>query len=239
MSSRIEKPLNYKVDSWIESSLVDWDGKICSVVYFSGCNFKCPWCQNAGLVKKKEQTTSLNDILTYMERNKNYVDGVVFSGGEPTLEPSLPNILKEIKDRKFLTGLETNGSQPKVLEEIIDAHLLDFIAMDVKAPLNADMYNKLCGVKVDLKKIRKSIKIVKEAEIEKEFRTTVIPCWLTPEDVLEIAKKVQPVKLVLQSFSPQETLDPKFRNVTPYPESQIQMMYDKIRKRVYNNRRDK
>ena len=148
------------------------------------------------------------------------LEGVVVCGGEPTLNADLPVFIKKIKDLGFLVKLDTNGSNPKMLKDLISKGLIDYVAMDIKAPKKK--YNQAVGINVDVGKIQQSINILKESGIDFEFRTTIAPKILNKEDIIEIAKWISPApKYFLQNFRPEKTLDPKFEKVKPYSEKYL------------------
>ena len=175
-------------------SLSDFPGKVAAVVFTQGCNFRCPYCHNASLIPyhyhvPDELLIPEEHFFEFLEYRSNRLDAVVVSGGEPTIHRDLPAFLRRIKDMGFAVKLDTNGSKPEVLKEILENNLVDFIAMDIKAPL--DNYKKLTGWIIapkDKDKIKKSIALISESSVEHEFRTTVVEALLTPEDMQEIRK---------------------------------------------------
>ena len=210
---------------WQKISLNEWSGKVCSVVFVSGCNFRCPYCHNKDLVLFPDKLPSINseDVLDYCFKNRDLIDGVVITGGEPLqnkklnikykkrntknklakhessdgaekLEDDLVEFIKQVRKINLKVGLETNGSNPEMLEYLVKNKLVDYVAMDIKVPLNQKKYNQLTGVKIDLQKIKKSIKIIKSLPFtnrQGEFRTTVVPGWHSQKDLIEIAKELK------------------------------------------------
>ncbi len=141
---------------------------------------------------------------------------MVVCGGEPTCSKDLPEFLSKIKKLGFLIKLDTNGSNPKILKRLIDEKLVDYVAMDIKAP--REKYEKVIGVKVNIKDIEESVKLLKEGKVDYEFRTTVVPSLHSKEDILEIAKWLSPAKnYYLQNFRPEKTINPDFERIKPYP----------------------
>src|SRR6056297_2585563 len=120
-----------------KTSLIDYPGEISAVIFTRGCNFRCPYCHNPELVDKKRYTTALeiNEVLTFLENRKGLLDGVVITGGEPTIYGDLPEFLLKIKQMGYLVKLDTNGTNPAMMRRVIDLNLVDYIAMDYKAPL--------------------------------------------------------------------------------------------------------
>ncbi len=200
---------------WQKISLIEWPNKISTVLFVSGCNFKCPFCYNRDLVLNYDRLPKISQrkILNFLKLRQRLIDGVIITGGEPLSGVAktknyfndLFNFIKKVKKLGLKIGIETNGSDPEILEKLIKEKLIDFVAMDIKAPLNAK-YEELTGVKVDLNKIKKSIEIIKNSEIDYEFRTTVAPL-LSEKDILEIAEELKTAKkYALQVFQPVDTL---------------------------------
>jgi len=196
---------------WQKTSLNEWPGKVCSVVFLQGCNFRCPFCYNYDLVLNPEKLPLIKEkqVLDYCKKNKDLLDGVMITGGEPLInkKKDLIKFIKKVKKLGLKVGIETNGTNPKMIEFLIANDLVDYLAMDVKAPLIQKKYDKITGVKVDLKKIRKSIRIIIDSNIDSEFRTTVIPGLLKEDDILKIVQEIKGGKrYCLQQFQKGETL---------------------------------
>ncbi len=196
---------------WQKTSLNEWPGKVCSVVFLQGCNFRCPFCYNYDLVLNPEKLPLIKEkqILDYCKKNKDLLDGVMITGGEPLIQKKedLIRFIKKVKGLGLRVGIETNGTNPRMTEFLIANDLVDYLAMDVKAPLIQEKYNQITGAKVDLKKIRKSIIIIIDSNIESEFRTTVIPGLLNEDDILKIVQEIKGgKKYCLQQFQKGETL---------------------------------
>jgi pyruvate formate lyase activating enzyme len=176
-----------------------------------GCNFRCPFCYNPDLVLNSEKLPVFDskEILSYLKENQALLDGVTITGGEPLIQKKevLIDFIKKVKELNLGVAIETNGTNPEMIEFLITHKLVDYLAMDVKAPLEQEKYNQLTGVQVDLKKIKKSIKIIKEAKIDSEFRTTVVPGLLNQEDILKITDYIKEGKgYYLQKFQSKETV---------------------------------
>ncbi len=194
-------------------SLIDYPGKSCAVVFTQGCNFKCPYCHNPELVDPDMDHSLVpeEEVLAFLKRRKGQLDGVVVTGGEPTLQPDLLDFLGKVKDMGFLVKVDTNGSRPETIERIIDGKLADYIAMDAKGPL--DRYGDITNSKVDTGKIRKSLELIKNSGQSHEFRTTVVKSQLSDDDIMAIGRYVDGASsFVLQEFVPSKTLDPSFMN---------------------------
>ncbi|MCD6363364.1 MAG: anaerobic ribonucleoside-triphosphate reductase activating protein [Synergistetes bacterium] len=219
--------MSFKVATWLSTSFVDWDGNITAVFFTPGCNFRCPFCHNHEIVFFKGEGIPLESILNKLEEKKNWLDGIVITGGEPTIHSNLPEALETIKKKGWKIKLDTNGSNPSMLKSLIDNDLVDFIAMDVKS--SPSKYAKASGVNVDLSLIFKSIEILLSMDNGKvEFRTTVVPTLVEAEDVKEIRKIIGPdSRYVLQSFVPGNAYSPFFRRLSPYKREEVQSWDDK------------
>jgi len=216
-----------------KSSLIDYPGKISAVVFLAGCNFRCPFCHNRDLVLNPEGMESIpeNEILDFLGERKKWLDGVVVTGGEPTIHKELPEFLKKLKGLGYPVKLDTNGSSPEMLKGLIEKDLVDYIAMDLKAPL--EKYEKSSGVKVETENIRESIKLIIGSGIGHEFRSTVLPGLHTKEDVQEMARLVKGAsKLYLQQFRPKNTLDPAFEGMKSFSEKEMLELRDRCREYV-------
>jgi pyruvate formate lyase activating enzyme len=173
-----------RIGGFIKSSLVDYPGKVAAVIFTQGCNFRCPYCHNPQLVFPELFTgaISFEYIRDFLEGRRELLDGVVFCGGEPTLQDDLPEIIREIRSLGYTVKLDTNGSNPDVLAEALP--YLDYVAMDIKAPF--DQYSRICGVPVDDYEIRRSMLLIRAAGIQYEFRTTFHPEFMPIEKNKEI-----------------------------------------------------
>ena len=205
-------------------TLIDYPGRIAATVFLCGCNFKCPWCYSSELVLpekiKKQPKISEREFFKYLKDRKKLLDGLVLCGGEPTINKKLPSFIKKIKKMGFLIKLDTNGSDPKILKKLIDEKLIDYVAMDLKGP--KERYSEFSGRKVDVKKIQKSIDILKENKVDYEFRSTIVPSLHTKEDVIEMAKWIRGAKrYYLQNFRPEKTIDPKFEKIKNYSQEYL------------------
>jgi len=203
-------------------SLIEYPGKLAAVAWVGGCNFRCPFCYNLDIVLnyKSMPTIPEKDILDFMSGRKGLLDGIAITGGEPTLQNDLPKFAKKIKSMGFLVMVETNGSNPDMLKQLIDKKLVDYIAMDIKAP--SKKYEEVTGTKVDMKKIQRSIDLIKNSKIDYEFRTTVLPKLFSKKDALIIGEWLKGSKqFYLQQFRPGKTLDEKFKKIKPYPPEKL------------------
>ena len=185
-------------------SLVDFDGYISCTLFTSGCNYRCPFCHNSPLIKE-QPSLNMEEILNYLSARKKMLDAVVITGGEPTLHKELPSVLKQIKDLGYIIKLDTNGTNPKMLKELIDKKLIDYVAMDIKASSNC--YSLVTGViNPLLDNIKESINILKTSNINFEFRTTLVKEFHTLDSINEMKELVSGAKkLYLQKFVLRDT----------------------------------
>ncbi len=203
--------------------MLDWEGKLSLSLFVGGCNFRCPFCHNPELVLSYKELPSVpwEDIEKHLLQRKDWLDGIVIGGGEPTLQPKLLEYLERFKEMGFPVKIDTNGSRPDVLEEIVKNGLASYIAMDIKASLRN--YQKLAGTSVSVKDISISMEIIKGSGLEHEFRTTVVPGFIDRKEIMEIARFLKGgARYVLQQFNPKITLDKQLGNTKPYSVSLLQ-----------------
>jgi len=225
-----------EIKGFIETSFLDWDGKVVSTLYVAGCNFHCPFCHNSGLIEKPQEyeTIPLDKIENFLLERKDFVDGICLTGGEPTLHKNkgLFEFLQRVKDLGFKVKFDSNGLDPGCLGSLVARKLIDYIAMDIKGPLD-ERYDKLSGVKTDLSKIKESIKLIMASGLDYEFRTTVVPTLLSVQDVVDIAKNLKGAKkFVLQQFVAEHCWDEKLRSIKPYDKEEIEKMILQAKKYI-------
>jgi len=221
------------IAGWQKVSLIDYPEKICSIVFTQGCNFRCPYCHNPELVKAKlfRPCLSETDIFAFLEKRQGKLDAVSITGGEPTIQPDLVAFIKCIRKIGYLIKIDTNGSHPDVLEILINQRLLDYVAMDVKAPL--EKYRKVAKSKVDKDKIKQSIEIIINSDLGYEFRTTVVKSLLTMSDLQKIASLIRGARLyVLQKFVASKCLEKKFLGETTYSDKDFEFLRKKLGEQV-------
>ncbi|UCG94983.1 MAG: anaerobic ribonucleoside-triphosphate reductase activating protein [archaeon] len=193
-----------RIGGVLDMSTVDYPGKISSVVFFHGCNFRCPFCYNVSLVEGEDyREVGTKDILGELKKNREFIDAVVMTGGEPTLQPeALEELSRQAKDLKLLVKLDTNGYTPDILRKLLKSGLLDFVSLDIKA--SPEKYNRLAGINCDLNKIKQSIQIIRNYGVEYELRTTIVPGQNDdPEDIRKICDFIGSSPYVLQQFRPE------------------------------------
>jgi len=218
-----------KIGGLQKLTLIDFPGRLAATVFLLGCDFRCPFCYSGELVLpqkiKSQPKISKREFFDFLKERKELLEGVVICGGEPTINKDLPRFIKKIKNLGYLVKLDTNGSDSKMLKFLIDKNLIDYVAMDIKAP--KEKYGKVIGLSKFgtarmLKKVERSINILKEGKINFEFRTTIVPTLLEKKDILKITRWITPAKrYFLQNFKPEKTIDPKFEKIKPYPQEYL------------------
>ncbi len=196
-------------------SLCDFPGQVSAVVFTQGCNFRCPFCHNAELLPQivaVEKLIPADHVLERLTRRRGQLDAVVITGGEPTLQQDLADFLHRLREMGFLVKLDTNGSRPEVLCDLIAAGLLGYVAMDLKAPWRR--YEDLAGVPVDVGRLRESVTVIAGSGIPHEFRTTLVPALLS-EDDLDATRGQVPAgsRYRSQAFQPEHALDSRLSMV--------------------------
>ena len=188
-------------------TLLDFPGKVACTVFTCGCNFRCPFCHNASLVRGREEDMELSapELFEFLERRKKLLDGVAVTGGEPLIHAGTFELLSRIKEMGYAVKLDTNGSFPELLKKIIDSGIVDYVAMDVKSSL--ENYEKLCGVPGMEEKVLQSIGLLKEGRVDYEFRTTVVAELHEVADIESAAKTIAGAKrYFLQNFTETDDL---------------------------------
>ncbi len=216
-------------------SLLDYPGKIAAIVFVGGCNFRCGFCYNRDLVLNHQALPSVSEeeVLEYLEKNKDWLDGLEITGGEPTIHPDLPSFLEKVKKLGYSVKLDTNGSNPKMLAELLEKHLVDYVAMDVKAPLVEDKYQAAIGIQANgaLEEVEKSIELLRGSNgFDYEFRTTVVPGLTSKDDITLITQRIKNAKkYCLQQFKSNGShVDEKYSNIAPCPLGFLQEIQKQI-----------
>lgn len=218
-----------KIGGFQKTSLLDYPEMISAIIWTVGCNFHCPFCYNKDLVTGNAGNIPEKEILEYLEKRKNMLEGLVISGGEPLMQKDITAFCEKIKKLGYLIKIDTNGTFPEKLQELVDKNLVDYIDMDVKAPKNK--YDKLAGKKVDIKKIQKSIDIIQKSGVDYEFKTTFVPGLLKQEDIIEIGKWLEgSKKFYLQQFKNDVPLiSSKLDSVAPYSKKELTDVLEEIK----------
>jgi len=218
-----------------KTSLIEYPGKIVSVVFTAGCNFRCPFCQNPELVLNPNSLPSISfqEVLSHLISKRKWLDGLSITGGEPMIHQALSDFIGKVKEEGFLVGVETNGTNPQMLKDLIADKLIDYVALDIKAPLVWEIYKRAAGINDEdlFRKVKESVEVLLElkSDIDYELRTTVVPGLIEEEDILTIARQIKGAKkYVLQQFLPRTTLDKQYERIKPYSKEVL----EKMRKRA-------
>ena len=216
-----------------KTTLLDYPGYVAATVFVGGCNFRCPFCHNGDLVLCSNELSGYREeeIFAFLKKRKNVLEGVCVTGGEPTLYKELPKFIEKIKELGYKVKLDTNGSNPEMLKVLVKEKLVDYVAMDIKAPVYN--YDKVCGVLVDVEKIKESVEILKANSVPYEFRTTLVKELHSKEDVLEIGKWILGAEnYYLQSY--QETDKNLSYGFLPIEKDEIKVFKEELKKYVKN-----
>lgn len=208
-----------------KTTLIDFPQKIAAIVFTQGCNFCCGYCHNPEILDFTSKSDfSTEKFFNFLKSRKGKLDGVVITGGEPTLQAELYNFIKEIKYLGFLVKLDTNGSNPQILKKLINDNMLDYIAMDIKAPL--EKYSEITNVNVNIDNIRQSINLIMKSNVDYEFRTTVLKSQLSYDDFDKIGQLIRGAKhYYLQKFVPSKILNTDLKSEKTYTDIE----FEKIR----------
>jgi pyruvate formate lyase activating enzyme len=229
-----------EIKGFIDLSLVDWDGKVTSVAFLPHCNFRCPFCYNCTLVLEPEgmPTVPYEEVEQYLLKNKGWLDGVAITGGEPTLHDNLPNLCQRFKGLELGVKVDTNGTNAAMVRRLVAQKLVDYVALDIKAPLTVENYSEVVGVNAEklLAEVKTTVKILMKSSVDYEFRTTLVPSLHGKDDIELICGKIEGCKkYVLQNFKGDaQTLDPRLKGVEPFsPEEMAEFL--KIAKKAVPN----
>ncbi|MDI6751646.1 MAG: anaerobic ribonucleoside-triphosphate reductase activating protein [bacterium] len=196
-------------------SLIDYPDKLSCLLFLSGCNLACPFCQNPDLVNGEKNGIDYTKAIEDIEKRKRFIDGVVITGGEPTIHSDLHLLCKKIKEMGLAVKVDTNGYLLEPLKGLVSEGIVDYIALDIKASLSN--YKKACGKEVGGEKIRETIEFLKSSKIEYELRTTCVPTIIDEEEIEKIGREIQGARRwFLQQFQNKKTLDPNFMKIMPY-----------------------
>ena len=191
-----------KIGGLIKFSMIDFPGKVAAILFTRGCNLRCAYCHNPELLEYNAtlpNAISEEELEDFLEKRKSRLDGIVITGGEPTLQPDLADFCAKLKKLGYQVKLDTNGTNPEVVENLLKQNLVDFIAMDIKAPFNK--YEAVCQKHVDTEKVKQTMALIAAYNIPHQYRTTYYKEVLTDEDISQIQKLVNNT-LVVQECLP-------------------------------------
>lgn len=211
-------------------SVVDYPGLLCATVFTPGCNLRCPFCHNGTLVLDDEPNVSEQVVFDFLGTRKNKLDAVCLSGGEPLLQKGVEDFLRKVKDMGFKTKLDTNGTKPQYLKELLESGVVDYVAMDIKN--SPAKYAETVGVKAfSLKPVYESINIIKSSGVDYEFRTTVTKTFHDEKSLVEASHMIEDAAVwYLQTYRESENVIDK--SVEGYSEEEMKCLCENLRKAV-------
>ena len=225
--------MSVAIKGFDQMSLVDWDGMVATTLYLSGCNFRCPYCHNSQLVlfPDKYESIPIDEILSYVREHDDFIDGVVITGGEPCCSKEIFDLVKVLRAEGMKVKLDTNGSFPDVVEALITEDLVDYVAMDIKAPLDFESYSRSAGItdRRAFEKVKDTIDLLFQGKVDYEFRMTVVPALHRPSDLKQVAEQLKgAARFVIQNYVPRDTIDPSFLDEAPYDRERLEEFRDMV-----------
>jgi pyruvate formate lyase activating enzyme len=199
------------------------------VLFTGGCNFRCPFCHNSALVLRPQalRDVPFDHVLGRLQKFQKWVQGVVITGGEPTLQRGLADAIGKLKKRGFKVKLDTNGSNPEIISRLVSDGMIDYIAMDVKGPIEA--YERWCGTEIDKEAIKESIDLITRGKVEYEFRMTFVPFLHKEHDAYRVAEEIKPARrFYLQDFVPRDTINPKYASIRPFSPEKMKFIRETV-----------
>jgi len=199
------------------------------VLFSGGCNFRCPFCHNGSPVLHHHsmEGVPMEHILERLGKFRKWIERVVITGGEPTIHKGLPRAVAMLKSRGLKVKLDTNGSNPEMVKKLVADRLIDYVAMDIKGPLDA--YDRWCGVRVETERIRESIAFILEGRVDYEFRMTLVPFLHREDDAFQAAEEIRGARrFFLQEFVPRDTLNPKYASIRPFSTEKMKAIRETV-----------
>ncbi len=215
-------------------TLLDFPGHVACTIFLGGCNFNCPYCHNSSLIRSNlaDEVLTKEELYEYLNRRKGLLDGVAITGGEPLLHNEIVDLIKSIKDLGYKVKLDTNGSFPEKLKHLIDEKLVDYVAMDIKNTL--EKYPLTIGCNTDIAKVKESINILMNSDIEYEFRTTVVKDYHEIADFHKIGEMIKYAKrYFIQSYKYQDSV--RIKTLSAMTKEELQMCLDIVKEYVKNS----
>ena len=215
-----------KIVGFQKLTMVDYPGKMACIIFTEGCNYRCPYCHNSLLVyEKSDYEIDEEEIFNYIDKRKGIIEGIVISGGEPTLQKDLKEFLIKLRNYPISIKLDTNGSNPKIIKELIDNNLVDYIAMDIKNSIKKYPITTAIN-KINTDNVLESINILKKSKIDYEFRTTIVKELHDIEDIKEIRKLIGKSKYYIQNFRDNENV--KYSNLHGFTDIELNEIKNNI-----------
>ncbi|HOK18011.1 MAG TPA: radical SAM protein [Caldisericia bacterium] len=224
---------NIKVKKVIEHSLKEWETKGTTILFLGDCNMRCPYCNQKSLVLNSNSVPDIpyESIREFLMGNRKWIDGVVISGGEPSINPSLTFLLQDLKRMGFLTKILTNGTNEPLLRKLIISKLIDLISIDIKAPINEIKYKEVSKVNVDIRNLKNLLTFLKTSSFNYEISVTPHPSTMSEEDFEDIVDSLTGIKkFVIRKIEIGDLLDDNLRNIEPYSDEYINMLYLKAKR---------
>ncbi len=217
------------INGLLKLTLLDFPGRCACTVFFAGCNFRCPFCHNATLVRGEGEDITEEEFFRFLAKREGVLDGVAITGGEPLLQKDIVSFIKRIKEMGFDVKLDTNGAFPKKLRELVESGLIDYVAMDIKS--SPEGYERAAGCPVNMDNVRESIEYLLSDAVDYEFRTTVAKGAVLFEDMEGIGELIKGAKrYFLQAFV--DSGDILGEGVGPYSETEMKEMLETVKKYV-------
>lgn len=221
-----------KIGGFQKFSLIDFPEHVAAIVFTQGCMMRCRYCHNPELVLPEQFGACIpsEEVIEFLKSRVGKLNGVVVTGGEPTMHADLPDFLKQIKTLGYAVKLDTYGFSPSMMQEVIEKNLVDYIAMDIKAPL--DKYVAVTTRENNPIALRKCIQLIMQSGLPYEFRTTITKELLSPEDIIAIAGEIKGARLyALQNFVSSKTIDPLFLTATPFSIQELKHLQEILEER--------
>ena len=224
---------NIKIKKVVERNIKEWEGKGATILFLGGCNFRCPYCNQKDLVLNSSniQDIPYEEIRGFLMANKKWIEVVVISGGEPTLNQSLFPLLQDLKKLGFLTKVLTNGTNDLLIRKILPMKLIDLLSIDIKAPLNDLKYREVTKINIDLRNLKNLLLFLKSSSFDYEISVTPHPLTMSEEDFEEIIENIGAVKrFSIRKIEKNDFLDEKLKKVETYSDEYINMLYLKAKR---------
>jgi len=221
--------LHVPIARLLKLSLRDYPGRLCSKVYVYGCNFRCPYCPDTDLIHNQKEGSKVieSDVYDHLYRVRGYLSGLCIGGGEPTLHNGLLGFIYRVKSLGFHVKLDTNGTRPKRIKKLMDERLIDYVSMEIKAPL--DRYTEVVKAKVDMDSVRQSIRTLRRGGVDHEFTVTMIPGLLDGGDLEEIAQHlIGSKRFVIRQFTLPGRHCPELESLGRYSLDELRAFRDRV-----------